>query len=151
MMNSLPVASVPSVLENLEPPSEAPERPLPKVPFYSVEYPGYVLPTSIPLAVKNLGGQVSIDSAFKRAASKTESLIELTLRPDQPFAHPIPGDIVATNNILLKVVRRRRKRRVDLEWDDGAIGEYTAEAVGIVPKTARFRSKCYYLALESVE
>jgi general transcription factor 3C polypeptide 5 (transcription factor C subunit 1) len=123
---------------------EALEHPLPKDPFYSVEYPGYVLPTSVPLAVRNLGGQASLDNAFKRATSKTESLLELTLTPGQPFAHAIPGDVVGTNNILLKIVKRKRKR-VDRDHDDGAIGEYTAEAIGIIPKTVRFRSERYSL------
>ncbi|KAG5643766.1 hypothetical protein DXG03_009645 [Asterophora parasitica] len=123
---------------------EAPEHRLPQIPFYSIEYPGYVQPTSVPLAVSNLGGQATLDSAFKRAASKTETLIELKLRPGQPFAHPVPGDVVATNNILLKVVRKRRKKRSDGEHDDGAIGEYTTEAIGVIPKTARFRSMVDY-------
>jgi general transcription factor 3C polypeptide 5 (transcription factor C subunit 1) len=125
---------------NTRPFSAAPERPLPQTPFYSVEYPGYVRATSVPLAVKNLGGQASVDNAFKRTASKTEALMELALRPGQPFAHPVPGDVVGTNNILLKVVKRKRKRRLG-DMDDGAIGEYTAEAVGVIPKTARFRSE----------
>ncbi|KAF8076188.1 RNA polymerase III transcription factor IIIC subunit-domain-containing protein [Lyophyllum atratum] len=120
------------------------ERPLPQIPFYSIEYPGYVRPTSVPLAVSNLGGQSTLDDAFKRAASKQETLMELKLRPDQPFAHPVPGDVVATNNILLKVVKKRRRKRTDEGMDDGAIGEYTAEAVGIIPKTARFRSMVDY-------
>ncbi|KAF5387778.1 hypothetical protein D9615_000215 [Tricholomella constricta] len=123
---------------------EAPEHPLPQVPFYSIEYPGYVGPTSVPLALSNLGGQSTLDSAFKRAASKTETLIELKLRPGQPFAHPVPGDVVATNNILLKIVKRRRKKRLNGEMSDGAVGEYTAEALGIIPKTARFRSMVDY-------
>lgn len=136
--------SAPGALEIVSSPFSAPERQLPQIPFYSVEYPGYVGPSSIPTAVKNLGGQTSIDKAFKRTASKTESLIELALRPGQPFAHPIPGDVVGTNNILLKVVKRRRKRRMDRDRDDGAMGEYTAEAIGIIPKTARFRSMVDY-------
>lgn len=111
--------------------------PLPQVPFYSIEYPGYVRPTSVPLAMSNLGGQSALDNAFKRAASKTETLIELKLRPDQPFAHPVPGDVVATNNILLRIVKKRRKNRLD----DGYIGEYTTEVIGVIPKTARFRSE----------
>lgn len=135
--------SAPGALEIVSSPFSAPERQLPQIPFYSVEYPGYVGPSSVPTAVKNLGGQTSIDKAFKRTASKTESLIELALRPGQPFAHPIPGDVVGTNNILLKVVKRRRKRRMDRDRDDGAMGEYTAEAIGIIPKTARFRSECW--------
>ena len=116
--------------------SRAPAYPLPQTPFYSIEYPGYVRPTSVPLAVSKLGGQSVLDSAFKRAVSKTETLIELKLRPDQPFAHPVPGDVVPTNNILLKIVKKRRKNRLE----DGALGEYTAEAIGVISKTARFRS-----------
>ncbi|KAG6833759.1 hypothetical protein H0H87_001191 [Tephrocybe sp. NHM501043] len=119
---------------------QAPDHPLPQIPYYSIEYPGYVRPTSIHLAVSNLGGQSALDSAFKRAASRTETLLELKLRPDQPFAHPVPGDVVPTNNILLKVVKKRRKDRLE----DGPIGEYIAEVVGIIPKTARFRSMVDY-------
>lgn len=121
---------------------EAPERLLPQIPFYSIEYPGYVRSTSVPLAISNLGGQSILNNAFRRTASKTDTLLELKLRPGQPFAHPVPGDVVATNNILLKVVKKRRKRRADGDMNDGAIGEYTTEAVGIIPKTARFRSDC---------
>lgn len=138
--SSLPIVPAGELITS--PSSGAPEYPLPQTPFYSVEYPGYVRPTSVPLAVSNLGGQTTLDNAFKRAASKTETLIELTLRPGQPFAHPIPGDVVSTNNILLKIVKKRRKRRLEKGLDDGAVGEYTAEAVGIIPKTTRFRSEC---------
>lgn len=117
----------------------APEFPLIQVPFYSIEYPGYVCPTSVPVAIQNLGGQSQVDNAFKRTASKTDALIELSLRPGNPFAHPIPGNVVNTNNILLKVVKKKRKRGLD-HYGDGAIGEYTAQAVGIISKTVRFRS-----------
>ncbi|KNZ74435.1 Transcription factor tau subunit sfc1 [Termitomyces sp. J132] len=136
MQSSSLAAFVPGVDSSLQ----APAYPLPQTPFYSIEYPGYVRPTSVSLAVSNLGGQSVLDSAFKRAASKTETLIELKLRPEQPFAHPVPGDVVPTNNILLKIVKKRRKNRLE----DGAIGEYTAEAIGVIPKTARFRSMVDY-------
>ncbi|KAF8897346.1 RNA polymerase III transcription factor IIIC subunit-domain-containing protein [Infundibulicybe gibba] len=121
----------------------APDRALPKVAFYSVEYPGYVKEQSVPLAIQNLGGQTSLDNAFRRAASKTDAHIEVALRPGNPFAHPIPGDVVPTNNILLKITKKRRKRR-DTPPEDGAIGEYTVEAVGVINKTARFRSMVDY-------
>lgn len=124
------------------PPSEAPERPLPSTPFFSVEYPGYVRPTSIPLAINNLGGQLSLDNAFKRTATKADALLELSLRPGNPFAHPVPGDVVNTNNVLLKVVKRKR-RRLDGDLELVVMGEYTAEVVGVIPKTARFRSESY--------
>lgn len=117
------------------------ERSLPQVSFYSIEYPGYVQPSSVPLAIHNVGGQAKIDRVFKRTAQKPDVLLELSLRPDNPFAHPIPGDVVNANNLLLKVVKRKRKPRADgSPHPDGAIGEYKTEMVGIMSKTARFRS-----------
>jgi general transcription factor 3C polypeptide 5 (transcription factor C subunit 1) len=115
----------------------ASEHRLPSTVLYSVEYPGYVLPTSIPHAIRTLGGQSQLESAFKR--SKEDSLLELNLRPGNPFAHPVTGTIVGTNNILLRVVKRKRKQRLSFE-QDGKLGEYKVEAVGIITKTARFRS-----------
>ncbi|PCH41610.1 hypothetical protein WOLCODRAFT_17227 [Wolfiporia cocos MD-104 SS10] len=120
----------------------APERPLPSTHFYSVEYPGYVQPTSVPLAVERLGGQQCVEGAFRRSGAA----LELHLRPGNPYAHPVPGEVVPTNNILLRVVKRRRKRR---DGDtggngDGSVGEYTVQAVGVVSKTARFRSMADY-------
>ncbi|KAF7352970.1 hypothetical protein MVEN_01264400 [Mycena venus] len=122
----------------------APEHPIVATPFYSIEYPGYVRTTSVPIAVQNLGGQAALGSAFKRSAAKTEATLELKLRPGNPFAHPIPGDVVPTNNLVLKVVKRKRKNRMDA--DDGAApqGEYTAEIVGSTSKTVRFRSMADY-------
>ncbi|KAJ3558658.1 hypothetical protein NM688_g793 [Phlebia brevispora] len=124
-------------------PSEptAPLRPLPSSHYYSVEYPGYIQPGSLPLAIERLGGQAKVDAAFKRTAGKTSSLLELRLRPTDPFAHPIAGEVITTNNILLKVVKRKRKQSRD---QDGTMGEYIVEAMGVVPKTARFRSMADY-------
>ena len=129
-------------------PRPAPERPLPSTHYYSVEYPGFVRPRSAPLAIDRLGGQPAIDSAFRRATGRdrVESLLELRLRKENAYAHPIPGEVVPTSNIVLKVVKRRRKRR-EGEPTDGPIGEYTVEAVGVVPKTARFRSECMVVCL----
>lgn len=118
-------------------PDSAPARLLPSTVFYSIEYPGYVKSTSVPNAIQNLGGQSTIDTVFKRSATKAEALVELSLRPQNPFAHPVPGDVVGVNHILLKVVKRRRKNPTE----EGLIGEYTAEAVGVVPKTVRFRGE----------
>ncbi|KAK0242443.1 RNA polymerase III transcription factor IIIC subunit-domain-containing protein [Armillaria nabsnona] len=129
---------------------EAVALPLPSTPFYSVEYPGRVKPTSVPEAIHTLGGQHSLDSAFKHATSKAESLVELSLRPDNPFSHPIPGEVVASNAILLKVVKRRKKKKPE-DAEDGFIGEYTTEAIGVIPKTIRFRSLADYQYQPDVE
>ena len=147
-MNSSGSTAGPSKATVEAPPvAPAPERPLPSAHFYSVEYPGYVKPTSVSLAIERLGGQQRVENAFKRASSKTESLLELSLRPGNPFAHPVTGDVVPTSNILLKVVKRKRKRREGQEQaGDGIVGDYTVEALGMIPKTARFRSM-YHLSV----
>lgn len=121
-------------------PEPAPLRPLPATHFYSVEYPGYVKQASVPLALERLGGLANIEAAFKRGGNKSENVLELNMRPDNPFTHPIPGEVIPANNILLKVVKRRRKK--DLSSSGGEVtGEYTIEAVGVIAKSARFRSK----------
>ncbi|KAK0191277.1 RNA polymerase III transcription factor IIIC subunit-domain-containing protein [Armillaria mellea] len=129
---------------------EAVALPLPSTPFYSVEYPGRVKPTSVPEAIHTLGGQSSLDSAFRHAVSKAESLVELSFRPDNPFSHPIPGEVVASNAILLKVVKRKKKKKPE-DPEDGNIGEYTTEALGVIPKTIRFRSLADYQYQPDVE
>jgi general transcription factor 3C polypeptide 5 (transcription factor C subunit 1) len=120
-------------------PTTAPERTLPSTSFYSIEYPGFVQETSVPQAIRTLGGQSCVDDAFKRTASKHGRCLELNFRPDNPFSHPVPGEIVPTTNIVLKVVRRKRKIPSSTSNDSGHIGEYTVQAVGIGRKTARFR------------
>ena len=128
-----------------EEPLAAPLKPLPPTHFYSVEFPGFVKPSSVPLAVERLGGQSSVEAAFKRTGSKTGSLIEMNLRPGNPFSHPIPGDIVSTNNILLRVVRRKRK--VSTAGGPQSTGEYTVQTMGSIPKTVRFRGTFRMLLL----
>lgn len=125
------------------PSSPAPEIQIPPVNVYSVEYPGYVQPTSAPEAVRRLGGHQALESAFRKSG-KPDSFLELRYRPDNPFAHPIAGEVVQTNSILLKVVKRRRKPVLGTTTDEqvaGPTGEYTVEPVGLIPGTARFRGE----------
>ena len=127
-------------------PDEAKPCPLPPQHFYSIEYPGYVSPISVPIAIQNLGGQTCIDHAFMKIKRNEDrdNLVDLRFRPDNPFSHPVPGDVTSTNNLLLKVVKRKRRRLCSLHDSSDEIrcnGEYTAEVVGDVPKTLRFRSE----------
>lgn len=119
--------------------TSAPERPLPSTQYYSIEYPGYITShAAIPQAITKLGGQKSIDAAFR--SRRDASILELHLRgtkESNPFQHPIPGDIVPTNHIILKVVKRRYKVRSE----DGVDGDFVIEPVAVSHKTARFRSQ----------
>ncbi|KAI0347043.1 hypothetical protein BDW22DRAFT_1321372 [Trametopsis cervina] len=120
----------------------APLRPLHTTHVYSIEYPGYVKATSVPLAFERLGGLASVESAFKRGGNKSETSLELNMRPGNPSAHPIPGEVIPTSNIVLKIVKR--KRGIPASSESSLIGEYTIEAVGVIPKTARFRNMADY-------
>ena len=119
----------------------APEHPLPTGQYYAVEFPGFVQDGSESRAIQHLGGQAAIERTFKRTASKNPALLELSWRPENPFAHPVPGAMVHANNILLKVTKRKRKRRNGEELP-APDREFVAEAVGVVSKTVRFRSTC---------
>ena len=92
----------------------APLRPLPRTPFYSVEYPGYVSSNAeaVDGALRTLGGQAAVTKVFKHPRAR---ILDLKLRPEDLFAHPIPGESLNTNKILLQVTTRRRRRRVDGE------------------------------------
>lgn len=126
--------------------------------YYSVEYPGYVQshPSSLAYALRTLGGQKALNDAFNEGGR----ILELKLQPDNPFAHPITGDVVNTNKLLVKVTRR--KKRDNENTDAGTVNThgiegvtldkgkgkeaqpeeeaYSAEVVGAIPKTIRFRS-----------
>jgi general transcription factor 3C polypeptide 5 (transcription factor C subunit 1) len=134
-----------------EPNDEAKSYPLPPQHFYSIEYPGYVSPTSVPVAIQTLGGQTCIDHAFRRSkrSEDRDNLVDLNFRPKNPFSHPVPGDVTSTNNLLLKVVKRKRRRLNVSQAPSGEVdcdGEYIAEVVGDIPKTLRFRSESNVLS-----
>ncbi|CAE6486568.1 unnamed protein product [Rhizoctonia solani] len=132
-----------------------------KLPIYhAIEYPGHISPnsTSINRAITTLGGQKCVQNAFSGGGR----ILELRLQPDNPFAHPVTGDVVGTNTLLVKVVTRKKKQVArtseigDSEStvagssedkgkgkervDEESQGTYTAEVMGIIPKTVRFRS-----------
>lgn len=126
--------------------SNAPEHQIPSERFYCVDFPGYVKESSVSRAVEHLGGQDRLNNAFKKNASKVDSLMELSWRPEDPFAHPIQGSTLYANNLLLKI-KKRKRRKVDGAEVSGYKGDFTAEVIGVVPKTVRFRRTLSLLAL----
>jgi len=82
---------------------------IPQKPFYSIEYPGYVRPTSVPRAIARLGGQKIVAEAFRKNLNMDLKLHDPGKRP---FAHPPSGKTVEVQNLVLKVTRRKRKTTV---------------------------------------
>ncbi|CAG8807608.1 30502_t:CDS:10, partial [Gigaspora margarita] len=106
----------------------APEKVLPTQQFFAVEYPGNVINTE--KALQTLGGQRGLKKAVN------EDLLELRFRPNNPFCHPINGDIIPTANLLLKVTRRRKKvkghhTRRDSD-DEESINDFNFDIMGII-------------------
>ncbi|KAG8765670.1 General transcription factor 3C polypeptide 5, partial [Serendipita sp. 397] len=127
-------------------------NPLNRTVFYSIEFPGYVNPGSVQKCVQRLGGLQNISDTFRRGLK-----IDLPLKENDPFAHPAAGQTVATQNLVLRIVkRRRRKQQVERDGSEDHMrdrgsshsgtstkqieGVFTAEVVGISQKTMRFRN-----------
>ncbi|KAI8578992.1 hypothetical protein K450DRAFT_244489 [Umbelopsis ramanniana AG] len=118
----------------------APKHRIPNTEFVNVEYPGRV--QNHDRAFENLGG---IQLLEKRMNNK-EPEIELKFRPKDPFAHGIPGNVMNTKNLLLKVTRQ-----VNANNPDEQIGDHKAEVVGYITKTCRFRAMADFQYLVAPE
>lgn len=134
---------------------EAPLKRLPKTAFNSVEYPGPIAhqPASVNYALSTLGRQPAVDACFNRATR----ILELRYDVHDTWSHPIVGENVPVQRLVLKVTRRRRKIKERVEPLTNANGPgstansqnptvsnggiFKAEIVGVVKSTVRFRGK----------
>jgi general transcription factor 3C polypeptide 5 (transcription factor C subunit 1) len=106
--------------------------------FYSIEYPGYVAPQSVSKAINRLGGPQIVTDTFRRGLK-----VDLKLKDNEPYAHPPNGQVVTTQNLVMKVVRRRRKSQGSKgDTETGSCGQFTVQVLGLAQKTLRFRSEC---------
>jgi len=123
----------------------APPLIVPPAAFVSVEFPGpFRSAKAQENALRAIGGLKAVAFSVNQDQFGPEGAgIELNLRPDEIFSHPIMGEAVATNNVLLRVVKRRRKnprRDANGAIVQGEEGIYSVEAVGAIKRTYRFRS-----------
>ena len=122
----------------------APNLDVPLVKLCSVEFPGpFLSEDATNKALAALGGIEAVTRSLNAEPNSADSSLELDLSPGQLFARPIQGDPVATNDIVLRVVKRRRKnprRDQHGRLAPGGEGVYSVEAVGAIAKTYRFRS-----------
>ncbi|GES74257.1 hypothetical protein RCL_jg4637.t1 [Rhizophagus clarus] len=84
------------------------------------------------------------EKGLKKAIN--EDLMELRFRPDDPFCHPINGDVIPTSNLLLKVTRRKKKQNenVNYEEEKANLKDVKFDILGIISKTCRFRGMSDY-------
>ncbi|CAK9787278.1 hypothetical protein CC85DRAFT_284365 [Cutaneotrichosporon oleaginosum] len=108
-------------------------RPLPRTTFRSVEYPG---PMQRADQIMRHINQEDIDDTFNAPMSDMRQL-ELRYRPENRAAVPVRGNRVASQKVLVKITKRRRKGKVDQ-------GVFTADVMGNIPQTVRFRSMADY-------
>lgn len=107
--------------------------------FYSIEYPGFVAPQSISKAIDRLGGPQIVTDTFRRGLK-----VDLKLKDNDPYAHPPNGQVVTTQNLVMKVVRRKRKvqrPKADDSSETEPYGQFTVQVLGLAQKTLRFRSE----------
>lgn len=110
-------------------------RPLPRTTFRSIEYPG---PMQRADQILKLVHQDDIDDVFNAPMSDVRQL-EMRYRPEVRAAVPVRGSRVASQKVLVKITKRRKKAREGQSQPEG--GVFTAEVMGNIPQTVRFRCK----------
>ncbi|KAJ3672405.1 hypothetical protein LUZ60_007126 [Juncus effusus] len=74
---------------------------IPESESFAIHYPGY--PSSTSRAVQTLGGL----SQIAKARSSGSGLMELKFRPEDPFCHPVIGELKPTTGLLLKLNKKQ--------------------------------------------
>jgi hypothetical protein len=95
----------------------------------AIEFPGYIKQNAtLPFPVASmLGGLHKIERSFLNNLP-----FQLSYNPDALSKHPIIGDTIPTNNLLLKIKKLTNKRTKEVK--------YQYEIVGKITKTVRFRT-----------
>ncbi|KAI5481422.1 hypothetical protein MNV49_004178 [Pseudohyphozyma bogoriensis] len=108
-----------------------------------IEYPGPV--KSVPRALSALGGLATVSASLNAPIDPPHSRpLHLNLNKSSPFFHPVPTSSVETGNVVVKLVKRRRKRPKLVQGEDGEQweeqGVYAMKVVGLADRTVRFRA-----------
>ncbi|KAJ4752849.1 hypothetical protein LUZ62_087254 [Rhynchospora pubera] len=72
---------------------------VPESEAFAVHYPGY--PSSVARAVETLGGLAEM--ARVRERERGSNLLELRFRPEDPFCHPVFGELRPATALLLRI------------------------------------------------
>jgi general transcription factor 3C polypeptide 5 (transcription factor C subunit 1) len=79
--------------------------------------------------------QTDVDECFNAPMSEFRQL-EMKYRPLERSSIPVRGSRVASQKVLVKVVKKRKRARGGEAVDGGV---FTANIVGSIPQTVRFR------------
>lgn len=108
----------------------------------AIEYPAVV--KNLDKMMETLGGM----DKLKRTFDDSSSRFELFLRPKDVFSHPLMGDRVNTNNLLVKCVREK------ITDSSGKVSYvYKANVVGMITVAYKFNSLAdfQYLPMERIK
>lgn len=133
--------------EEIEKRSEARIIKIPNQSFTIIEYPGLI--KNLNKAIKTLGGLNLISKGLLNS-NEIYNNIELNLNLNNNNnnnnsnfnQHPIQSNLSLTGNILIKIIKRKRK--IPLKNEKGEIieeGFYSFNSIGIINRSVRFRGK----------
>lgn len=103
---------------------------IPEKTLFAVNYPGY--PTSTMRAVETLGGE----AAISKARLSETNYLELRFRPEDPFSHPVFGELHGISGLLLQLSRVQDKEKTGQE--------VKAEVVAKVDQCYKFKGMADY-------
>ncbi|XP_074594264.1 general transcription factor IIIC subunit l(2)37Cd [Brevipalpus obovatus] len=108
----------------------------------SIEYPGIV--QNLDNMMDTIGGTDKLRKTFEDPASR----LEVFPRPNDIHSHPLMGDRVSSNNLLVKCIRRK------VTTDEGEVKYvYEAQVMGLISVSYKFESLAdfQYLPMERVQ
>lgn len=117
------------------------EKPLPRATYRSIEYPG---PVAYPDLIHTVIRPLDIEECFNANIADARQL-EMRYRGAGPEAErsavPVRGTRVASQKMLVKLTKRRKKALPGQTQPPGGEGVFTVDVIGSIPQTVRFRCK----------
>ncbi|KAJ6734086.1 GENERAL TRANSCRIPTION FACTOR IIIC POLYPEPTIDE 5 [Salix purpurea] len=110
---------------------------IPSKEGFAVYYPGY--PSSTSRAIQTLGGTESI----LKARSSQSNKLELYFRPEDPYSHPVSGELRSCHSMLLKI-SRKKKDSSSINDAKEESKEFHADIVARIPEAYYFEGMADY-------
>ncbi|XP_052310512.1 uncharacterized protein LOC7465611 [Populus trichocarpa] len=109
---------------------------IPRNEGFAVHYPGY--PSSTSRAIQTLGGTESI----LKARSSQSNTLELYFRPEDPYSHPVSGELRSCHSMLLKITKKKKSSPINDAKQE--TDEFHADIVARIPEAYYFEGMADY-------